>query len=50
MKLYGPVYTTLTKLDPELKQEMGSYKNANAATAGKQLWDAFPEYRIARNY
>lgn len=50
MKLYGPVYTTLTKLDPELKQEMGSYKNASAAKAGKQLWDAFPEYRIARNY
>ncbi len=50
MKLYGPVYTTLVKLDPELKLEMGQKNNAGAALIGKQLWDAFPEYRIARHY
>jgi len=35
MKLYGPVYTTLTKLDPELKQEMGSYKNGQCCHGGQ---------------
>jgi len=50
MKLYGPVYTSLIKLDPELKQEMGSYKNASADKTGRLLWNAFPEYRIARSY
>lgn len=50
MKLYGPVYSAMIKLDPELKLEMGQKNNASAAQIGKQLWDAFPEYRIARNY
>ena len=50
MKLFGPVYSALIKLDPELKTEMGA-KNINSSPLiGKQLWEAFPEYRIARNY
>lgn len=50
MKLYGPVYSAMVKLDPELAIEMKGRNNASAALIGKQIWEAFPEYRIARNY
>jgi hypothetical protein len=50
MKIYGPVFSALVKLDPELKVEMNARNNASTPLIGKQLWEAFPEYRIARNY
>lgn len=50
MKLFGPVLTNLTKLDPELKVEMSGLNKGLEELIGKQLYDAFPEYRIARLY
>lgn len=50
MKLFGPVYTAMIKLDPELKIEMSGKNKGLEALIGKQLWDAFPEWRICRNY
>jgi hypothetical protein len=50
MKLYGPVLTSMMKLDPELRIEMSGKNKGLEALIGKQLYDAFPEYRIARNY
>lgn len=50
MKLYGPVYNALVKADPELKGEMGAKNNASSPVILKQLWEAFPEYRICRAY
>lgn len=50
MKIFGPVYSALTKLDPELKAELSGRNKGDQALIGKQLWDAFPEYRICRKY
>jgi hypothetical protein len=50
MKLFGPVYTALIKADPELQLEMSGKNKGTQELIGKQLWDAFPEYRICRNY
>lgn len=50
MKLFGPVYTAMTKLDPELAVEMSGRNKGLEEKIGKQLYDAFPEYRIARLY
>lgn len=50
MKLFGPVYSALIKLDPELKIELNATNKNTTPLIGKQLWEAFPEYRIARNY
>lgn len=50
MKLYGPVLTAIFKIDPELRVEMNDKHTNTAPLIGKQLWEAFPEYRIARNY
>lgn len=50
MKIFGPVYTAIIRLDPELKTELDARNNASAPLIGKQLWEAFPEYRIARSY
>ena len=50
MKLFGPVYMAMTKLDPELRVEMSGKNKGLEILAGKQLYDAFPEYRIARLY
>ncbi len=50
MKLFGPVFTNMTKLDPELQQEMSGKNKGLEGLIGKQLYDAFPEYRIARLY
>lgn len=50
MKLYNPVYQNLIRLDPELSVELsGRVKDADKFI-GKQLWDAFPEWRISRTY
>jgi hypothetical protein len=50
MKLYGPVYAAMVKLDHELKTELNASNKFTTPLIGKQLWEAFPEYRIARNY
>lgn len=50
MKLYGPVYSTIIKIDPDLKGALSGTNKGLQAEIGKQLWDAFPEYRICRNY
>lgn len=50
MKLFGPVYNSMTKLDPELAVEMSGRNKGLEEKIGKQLYDAFPEYRIARLY
>jgi hypothetical protein len=50
MKLFGPVYTAMLKLDPELHIEMSGKNKGIQELIGKQLWDAFPEWRICRNY
>lgn len=50
MKLFGPVYTAMMKLDPELKAEMSGKNKGLEELIGKQLYKAFPEYRIARLY
>lgn len=50
MKLFGPVYSSITKLDPEILIEISGKNKGDQEKIGKQLWDAFPEYRICRNY
>jgi hypothetical protein len=50
MKLFGPVYTSMTKLDPEIQVEMSGRNKGLEELIGKQLYDAFPQYRIARLY
>jgi hypothetical protein len=50
MKLFGPVYNAMIKLDPELQIEMSGRNKGLQQLIGKQLWDAFPEYRICREY
>lgn len=48
MKLFGPVYMAMTKLDPELRVELSGKNKGDQYKVGKQLYDAFPEYRTAR--
>lgn len=50
MKLFGPVYSAMIKLDPDLRIEMSGRNTELQVQIGKQLWDAFPEYRICRKY
>jgi hypothetical protein len=50
MKLFGPVLTNIMKLDPELKLEMSGRNKGAEEFIGKQLYDAFPEWRVARIY
>ena len=50
MKLFGPVYQNMIRLDPELQLEMSGKNKGTEEFIGKQLYDAFPEYRIARIY
>lgn len=50
MKLFGPVFSNLTKLDPELSVEMSGRNKGLEEKIGKDLYNAFPEYRTARLY
>lgn len=50
MKIFGPVYNAIIKIDPELKIELNARNNSSTPLIGKQLWEAFPEYRISRVY
>lgn len=46
MKLFGPVYTAMLKADPDLTKDTG--RQGDQLLIHKQLWEAFPEYRICR--
>ena len=50
MKLFGPVYSALIKADPDLKAELSGLNKGDQQLIGKNLWDAFPEYRICRKF
>lgn len=50
MKLFGPVYEAMIKLDPQLMIELSGRNKGAQEKIGKQLYQAFPEYRIARMY
>ena len=50
MKVFGPVLTGMMKLDPELPAEWSGRNQGDQEKVGKQLWDAFPEYRTCRKY
>lgn len=50
MKLFGPVYQNLIKLDPEFVVESSGRNKGSQELIGKQLWDAFPEWRICREF
>lgn len=50
MKIPNYVYQVLGKLDPEAKEEMSGKKPELQEKFSKELYMAFPEYRIARSY
>lgn len=50
MKIPHYLYQTLTKIDPDLMIEMSGRNHGLQLLIGKQLYKAFPEYRIARNF
>jgi hypothetical protein len=50
MKLFNPVYQNIIKLDPEIQVELSGKNKGSQEIIGKQLWDAFPEWRICREY
>lgn len=49
MKLPNYVYQAIVKLDPEIMIEMSGRNHGDQYLIGKQLYEAFPEYRIARS-
>lgn len=50
MKLPQYLYEALLAMDPQLATDLGGQQGEAAANMGKQLYNAFPEYRIARKY
>lgn len=50
MKLPQWLYQAICKLDPEVMTEMSGRNHGTQLLIGKQLYKAFPEYRIARNF
>lgn len=50
LKLFGPVYENIMRLDPEIRVEMSGRNRGTQELIGKQLWDAFPEWRTCREY
>lgn len=50
MKIFGPVLIAMFKTDPDLRAEMGASSKGSSPLIGKQLWEAFPEYRVSRSY
>lgn len=50
MKLPNWLYQAICKLDPEIMIEMSGRNHGHQLQIGKQLWKAFPEYRIARTF
>lgn len=50
MKIPSYLYQALVEFDPELKIEMSGRNHGDQWRIGKQLYKAFPEYRIARTF
>lgn len=50
MKLPNWLLDAIRKLDPEINAEMSGSNHGHQLLIGKQLYKAFPEYRIARNF
>jgi len=50
MKLFGPVYQNIIRLDPSFQTEMSGKNKGDQQKAMKQLWDAFPEWRVCREF
>lgn len=50
MKLPNYLYQALTQMDPEIVVEMSGRNHGLQKLISKQLYTAFPEYRIARNF
>ena len=50
LKIPNYVYQVIGKLDPEAKEEMSGRKPELQVKLSKELYAAFPEYRIARTY
>ena len=50
MKIPNYVYQAIVKLDPEIMIEMSGRNHGDQLLIGKQLYKAFPEYRIARSF
>ena len=50
MKLPNYLYQALCKLDPGIMEEMSGRNHGEQRLIGKQLYKAFPEYRIARSF
>lgn len=48
MKIPSYIYNAMVKLDPDLMAEMSGRNRGDQKQIGKQLYQAFPEYRIAR--
>lgn len=50
MKIPNYVYQAIRKGDPEIMVEMSGRNHGDQLLIGKQLHQAFPEYRIARTF
>lgn len=50
MKIPNYLYQAIVKLDPEIMIEMSGRNHGEQRLIGKQLYKAFPEYRIARSF
>ena len=50
MKIPNYLYQAIVKLDPEIMIEMSGRNHGEQRLIGKQLYKAFPDYRIARSF
>lgn len=50
MKIPNYILDAIRKLDPEINEEMSGGNHGQQILISKQLYKAFPEYRIARNF
>lgn len=50
MKIPNWILDAIRKLDPTINEEMSGKNHGHQLLISKQLYKAFPEYRIARNF
>jgi len=50
MKIPHYIHTALTAMDPDVFAEESGRNPGDQQRINKQLYDAFPEYRVARSY